>query len=277
MDIKLGLNIYIEEAENILINNLNENIKLTKKEYDKMTLFTMESENLRKEDFDNHVSDIILEVIIENYSLNNIRRTLYNYRDHLGEEERNLAYEVAKDKILDEDNYILEKEYIKEEIIQYVEEYPIIYLDGFVMFRLKNLSSFTELVIEQSIESLSLEKEHDNFMEVLKYLADSGNNGYETIRIVFEKDDYRLLDEDGVEIDKEYFKNIARKIDAGEITNEDILISTLLALSPEKVMVHIGEHDNKETLELIERIFENKVYYCYNCKNCIRKVGLKTR
>ena len=277
MSIKLGLNIYVEEAEDILVENLNSKIKLTRKQYEKMTLFTMESEELRREDFENIVSESILEIILRHYSLNNIRKRLYSYREYLGEEERNLAYNIAKKKILNESNYILQKEHIKEEIIQYIGEYPIIYLDGFVMFRLKNLNSFVETVIEQSIESLNLEREYDNFMDVLKYLADSGDIGYDTIRVVFEEDDYQLLDAEGVEIDKVYFENIAKKIDVKDISKEDLLISTLLALSPDKILIHMSEYNEKETLDLIETIFENKVYYCYNCNNCIRKVGLKTR
>lgn len=277
MDIKLGLNIYIEEAEEILVENLGSDIVFKKNKYDRMTLFTMSTDKMKKEDFYNHASDVVLKIILKYYFLDNIKKQIYGHNEHLTDEDKLAAYDIAKAKVLCEDNYILDKEYIREEIIQYIEEYPIIYLEGFLMFRLKNLNDFAEMVIEQSIENLKLEKEHANFLEVLKYLAGSGSVGYDSIRLIFEEDGYRLADEIGMDIDKEYFKAIARDIGNEDLRDEDLLISTLVALSPEKILIHIGDYNDEDIIATIEEIFENKVYYCYNCKNCIRKVGLRSK
>lgn len=276
MDVRLGLNIFIKESEEILIKNTNENIKITKKKYEKMTLFTIENKKYNQDDFYNDVSDRILNIIIENYSVKFLEEKIYNDKN-IDLEYREELYIKSKNTILEPENFILEKEYIREEIIRYMNEYPIIYLDGFILFRLKNLSNLINIAIDQTMENIIKEKEYENFMEVLEYIADSKDPDLETIRVRFTEDDYILMDDKFLEIDKEYFKRIAKKIDSKDINNEDLLISTLLALGPNKVLIEINEYNKKSTMELIERIFLNKVYYCYNCGECIRRVGLKKK
>lgn len=277
MDIKLGLNIFVDEAEEIFIQDKDDRIKVTKHKYKKMTLITVENRRYSREDFYNDMSDKILTLIIDNYSMDFLERKIYNKNLDISIEEKNMIYEISKNKILDKNSFILEKEYIKEEIINYIGEYPIIYLDGFILFRLKNLNDLTDLVLEQGMESLRLKKEYENFMEVLEYLADANNTDLDTIRVKFTEDSYILMDENFLELDKDYFKNIAEKIDSKGVSDEDLLVSTLLALGPKKVLIHINEYNKQATMDLIERIFVNKVYYCYNCDNCIKKVGLQIR
>ena len=53
---------------------------------------------------------------------------------------------------------------------------------------------------------------------------------------------------------------------------EDIIISGLITNSPKILKIHGKEYcNNKEFLETIAKVFENKVIYCENCELCKKK------
>ncbi len=277
MTIKLGIDVHMDLADKIFKDYIDESIGLSRDSFKNMTLFTFENKDLDPEDFKDRVSRAILEVVLRIYGLENIRKSLDMKNSHLGQEERDLAYSIAQEMLVDEDNLILEREYIQTEIVDYMESYPLIYLDGFVVFRLKNLNDIVESVVDLSIDSLNYNKDYDDFIEVLNYMSDQKSE-LKRISIVFNGDDYRLYDESSKEIARGYFYEIVEDLDLGPVEDGDILVGALLALSPERISIRLdGPKTEKtaETIGLIEEIFKNRIYYCFSESNCIRKVGNK--
>ena len=120
-----------------------------------------------------------------------------------------------------------EKKKIMKEVLSYLKDNCDFNLEGFVRFRLKEY--FVGLQ-EIKIPSVHI------------YERDDGS-----YKIVNEKDE--LLENNLIE---GYIKELMEE----EITYEDILISSLINLSPGKIIIHF---DDFELIETLKNIFKDKI------------------
>lgn len=273
MQLKLGIDNKAN-AYNFFKKNLHDSISMSVNNLSNMSLFTFKSELPEKEFFD-LLADLILELILQEYVLGNLSDYILNYMREINAESRDMLYSISQNNILDSSMFLEEKYRIKQAILDYMEEHPIIYLEGFVLFRLKNLSGFLENVIDKSIGELDFKKEYNEFLSVLRYVANQ-ESYYENIKLQFKGKEYILIDEDGNQIDLNRFKNIAKELGHKEVSQSDLVVSALLVLSPKRLSIQMFDIKNQEvmeTIKILEEIFENRIYYCYGCNNCLRKVG----
>lgn len=275
MFVKLGIDGKADKIIDSLQLEIEELIELKVEESGNMTIFTFYNRGLEEDAFYEKLSELILDVILDNYVLDNLDSYINTFFKNMDLETKSLVYKISEKNILSTTMFNSEKELIKDSIIDYVKESPFIYLEGFILFRLKNLSTLIEEVVDKSIGELDYKKEYDDFLTVLKYIADHQSID-ENIRLEFKNNSFILRDEDREEIDLEYFRNILEELGHKEISEGDLVVAALLALSPNRISIQMYDINNKEaeeTIKLIEEIFENKIYYCYGCNNCLRKVG----
>ncbi len=263
---KLIINLHFNNIDNILESYNDNNILISKIHNADKDIIEFETEIL-KDDFLNIVSSIILDIILNTFAIDKLKNKIKN-------KDKVELFEIGKSKILDFTKLIYEKENIKNEIYSFLQINERLYLDGFIKFKLKDLDGFINNIIDLYKEDAGKNSEHDNFIEAFNYIINRKKSDYELIRIEFTVDDYILMDEEFREIDKKYFSDISKEIFDDQISNEDLLISSLIGLSPDKIMIHINEYNNESAIKIIESIFNNKVYYCYNCGQCIRKLGI---
>ncbi len=82
-----------------------------------------------------------------------------------------------------------------------------IYIDGFIQFRIKEFELFIDMVIDRGgIDEFTLEKEYKEFIKILQYFVDVQESKYNLINIIFENNDYLLLDEGDNILDKDFFQ-----------------------------------------------------------------------
>ncbi|NLK43769.1 MAG: sporulation protein, partial [Tissierellia bacterium] len=55
----------------------------------------------------------------------------------------------------------------------------------------------------------------------------------------------------------------------------DLLVSSLIVLSPQKLIIHIDEGEEKELIDLISQVFKDKVEFCRACDICRSKPKIK--
>lgn len=59
-----------------------------------------------------------------------------------------------------------------------------------------------------------------------------------------------------------------------DISKADLLVSSLIVLSPEKLILHAEGDKEKELVNVISQIFKEKVQFCNGCDACKLQVKL---
>lgn len=159
---------------------------------------------------------------------------------------------------------------IMDKITRCLEENNEININGFLTFRSKELNGDLECIVDKVVEDYMVEKEYNEFIELLKYFVEIQETKVEEINIFIERSgDYYLRDEQGNDLVGNIQIDLPKvNFDSKENT-EELIISTMITNAPKKVIIHSAENcTNKELLQTISKVFVDKVYYCDDCATC---------
>lgn len=282
MNVKVGFNKEISISEEDIKEYFpNKKTKIIREDYDMGYIFNIEptkSKSLNKNELYPIASTMLLDIIINEYSENLIKKRTNTIWYDLNLKDRKEIIRISQAILLDEENYIMEKEHFKNEIEKYLMETSFILLDGFIRFRLKEFNLFIDIVIDKAIEEFTAEKEYKEFINILQYFVESQEPKYNLINIIFEDNDYKLLDGYGNIINKDFFNEIVSEIDNGNISKDDLLISSLIVIAPRKLIIHLSEeYKDEDVIKIIRNVFQDRVCFCLGCPQCSEKVDIKTK
>lgn len=158
--------------------------------------------------------------------------------------------------------------------VDYFKNNSHINLKGFITFRLQNYILELQELIEKAVEDFLMDKEYNEFIKLLKYFVDIQEAKIDTVHILLEEDNkYKLYNQHGNSINNDYLNMIASEMIDKDINYEDLLISSLITIAPNRVFIHkIAKADNEEVIRTISRVFLDKVTVCDNCEWCNVKV-----
>ncbi len=280
MNITIGLNKHMDKAMEIIRNYFSDKkIKIDNDIYNSRYFININMESKKVaayKNFYNNIAKAILDIILNIYAEDIINKNLYLYVDDLKVSEKKEVAKISKNILLDEENFLNEKKSIYMEIKDYLKNNSIVLVDGLIRFRLKKLDYLIDLAIERGIDEFTAEKEYKEFIKVLQYFVESQEPKYELIHLVFEEMNYKLLDDNGNIIDKDFFSEIITEIDDTNISKDDILISTLIVIAPEKMVLHLDDKfKDKDVVKVIISVFQDRVYICQGCEKCNREMKSK--
>ncbi|MFL0251688.1 putative sporulation protein YtxC [Clostridium neuense] len=177
-----------------------------------------------------------------------------------------LNYETINDSNI---SYINMVNSIVNKIIECIKENDEININGFTTFRMKNIEKDFCNIIDKIIENYMVEKEYDEFIKLLKYFVDIQDSKIDELNIYVDREGkYMLRDMDGNNIENKMIDELC-DVNVSGVNLDDVLISGLITLSPEKIIIHCRESfTNKEIIQTIMNVFENKVFFCDDCKMC---------
>ena len=228
-----------------------------------------------------YISNILYKIVLNEYKEKEMLGYLTeNYfflkQEEILEVEEEIMKVFLESKSLKFDNliYCLNKvNNIIEKIKSCLEENLEININGFIRFRMKELREDIEDIIDKVIESYMVEKEYKEFIKLLKYFVEIQESKIEEINIVISEDgNYSIIDRNKNDIFNEFMKELIEcKLDS-DVKMEDIIISGLITNSPKSIIIH-GKSNcvNKEFIDTIEKVFENKVIFCEGCILCVEK------
>jgi len=278
MTIQLSLNKGFNKAKEIIYGYFPEKkVKIEEVNYKLRYFFNIHLlKNRSIKDFYDRVSDLILELILNIYSEDIINKYILDNLKEFKSYERKEIGEISKRLLLDKENFVIEKQYIKNKIKSFIYEEPFIFIDGFVKFRLRDLDIFMSTVVDKGVKEFTAKKEYKEFVDVLKYFIDVQQPKYDVVNLVFTDNNYVLLDKKNNIIDKNYFEDIIFEIKPEEISQDDLLISTLIVLAPSSLIVHLDQqHKDADIVKVLTDVFEDRVYFCLGCEKCKKEVKIE--
>lgn len=278
MKIQIVLNKDIDKAREIIYDYFsNKKVRIEEIDYQLRYLFNITPvKKSSLKDFYNDVTKMILDLILNIYSKDIIYKQIGINFKNLKANEKMEVVEISKELLLDEDNFVVEKEYINSQIKKYIMDMPYISIDGFILFRLKGFNLFIDLVIDKGVEEYTAEKEYREFIKILQYFVESQETKYDLVNIVFQDESYELLDKENKRIDNNFFDEVIAELDSVSISEDDLLISSLIVLSPQNIVIHLDEKNSgRDVIKIVTDVFKDKVYFCLGCEKCKGKAKIK--
>lgn len=228
-----------------------------------------------------YISNVLYKIVIEQYK----EREMFDFltenyfflkQEEVIEVEEEIMKVLLGEESLKSDNliYCMNKmNSLIEKIKNCLEENSEININGFIRFRMKELREDIENIIDKVIESYMVEKEYREFVKLLKYFVDIQESKIDEVNIFIDEiGNYSIKDKNKRDIFNEFMKELVEcRIDS-DAKMEDIIISGLITNAPKKVIIH-GKKNclNKEFIDTIENVFEDKVNYCEGCSLCTEK------
>lgn len=227
---------------------------------------------------DLYMSNILYKVVIETFR----RQEIYEYitdtyfflkhEELLEVEESVMAVLSCKEGISDDTNvYCMNRvNSIIEKIKSCIEENREININGFIRFRMKELVTDIEMVIDKVVEKYMVEKEYKEFIKLLKYFVEIQDSKIEELNIIITPGGaYEIKDSYGNDIFKDFVSELSECKLGDTINIEDVIISGLITNAPRKVIIHKKEYcTNEEFLDTIVNVFGDRVIICNNCTLC---------
>ncbi|MBS4536285.1 putative sporulation protein YtxC [Clostridium sp. D2Q-14] len=271
-----------------LLNNrlktIKDSINIRNKSYingnETMIQYIIKDENIEKiteikRIIKDYIAEEITDIILNKYQYFIMKKQLSSKDIYFPENDIKKIYNKTS-KIINNGKYDGDLLYksskrpkILRSILNYLEDNNEINIEGFINFRLNFWVKLIENTVDKVIEDLIIEKELEEFINILKYFVDIQSPKIDTVNIIFMKNKkYLLYDKDMKIINNDFLKEIAKEMDENEMGYDDLLISSLITIAPENLILHIQDRGNDDIIKIICSIFNEKVEICYGCNIC---------
>ncbi|NLL82374.1 MAG: hypothetical protein GX231_08710 [Tissierellia bacterium] len=189
---------------------------------------------------------------------------LQDFIDSDIEEIENTVYDL----LLDEDYFIDDKKEIYDEMKAFISKNNTLIIEGYLRFRNKSFENLIDKIIEKVIMDIQMETEYEDFIEMLRYYLSLQMAKVDIVNVVINNDRFFLYDHKNRKIENEYVKSIIADYNLDDLSKADVLVSSLIVLAPNKVIVHIKNDNEKELMQILKKIFTDRLYFCYSCNLC---------
>lgn len=227
-------------------------------------------------DYKEILSDIISDIIIKVYSKSIIKKNIVSNYNEYNKAEKEEIMNMTLDFIKNDFQLSKEKKIIKDELNEYLNIYDEVFVDGFVNFRLKSFNRYINEIVNNSVEEFLAQKDYKEFIKILQYFVEIQESKMDLINVVVSDKEYKLYDSDNNIIDSDYFSEILNELVDEGIGKDDLLISSLITIAPQKIIIHISkENRDRDVIKVIENVFLEKVSFCSGCNLCKLQVPIK--
>lgn len=150
------------------------------------------------------------------------------------------------------------------ELFEYFLDNCLMDLEGFIRFHLTGYDEYLIAVLTTAAEDIINREEELACLNIFhKYLGEHFQSPGCYHLVLFKNGIYNILKE------RERYEIVSGGREQG---CEDILITQLMELAPEKIIVHLEEgRSNSVADKLLGEIFETRLSYCPGCKICRSK------
>lgn len=228
--------------------------------------------------FNIYMSNILYNVVISEFYKKDIQGFLTDTYFFLKYDEikeiKRLSLEALKSEGAILNEYMVyfrnRKNSIIQKIMDCIVENKEINIKGFITFRMKELLEDLESIIDKVVESYMVEKEYNEFINLLKYFVEIQDSKIDKVNILIQKDgSYKVQDDTGKDIMDILFRDLSDVKYNATVNIDDMLISGLITNAPKTVIIHGTENcANKEVIDTIKKVFENRAVICNECSMC---------
>ncbi|QOR35615.1 putative sporulation protein YtxC [Clostridium sp. 'deep sea'] len=169
---------------------------------------------------------------------------------------------------VNEKDNMLRRNRVLYALLEYFADNDTLILEGFINFRLRPYLEQLRKYTDNALQELLLSREKEEFTKLLQYFYQLQSNKVPCIHVVFQKDgQFKLYDKDENSLQKLWDAK-TQKLKSVGISMDDMLLSVLIKMAPSKLVIHNKGNVSKDLLELLNRIFKDRIVICNSCKLC---------
>ncbi|MEK6266173.1 MAG: putative sporulation protein YtxC [Clostridium sp.] len=228
--------------------------------------------------FNLHIANMLYKLVIKKFCKSGMGSFLAETYFFLGNDEIKQIEPKIIEALLSEGSitgpnivyYMNRKNIVIDKINKFIEENNEINVNGFLTFRTKQLRQDLECIVDKVVESYMVEKEYDEFVNLLKYFVEVQESKVNEVNIIIGKNgNYYLRDSEGNDLMGKMLMELPGVEFDSKENQEELIMSTIITSAPKKIIIHCVDHcKNKELIQTISKVFVNKVYYCDKCSAC---------
>ncbi|AZO95727.1 putative sporulation protein YtxC [Halocella sp. SP3-1] len=278
MGITISTLDFSNEIKDKLQQKLGQSLIFAEEESKGYTLFKIDFEQNKKINALEYIAGIIADIVIDSLEIKFITRIIRHKYQQFSGDERDKIQELTLNRLNEEGmrknklrpdemfNKLVRKQEVMKEIQKYFNKNQDINIEGFVRFRLKDYISDLNCAVEEAVDDYIIEKEYNEFIELLKYFVDLQEPRISMVHVLQKEDkSFQIYDKLGNKINNEYLEGYLSEMFDEDVEHEDLLISALINVAPVKIILHF---DDSETEETVKKIFGDRVEVCTGCQMC---------
>jgi len=160
------------------------------------------------------------------------------------------------------------KQKVADELEAYLQDNTQIHLTGFVTFRLQTYWNELRDAAEYAIDEFVMDKQYQEFISLLKYFVDLQEPKLPLVHLLHKSGhEFAVCDERLQPLEHKPVDRIVAEMVEYEMNVEDMVISTLVTISPKQIVIHTRQPE-LQIIRTIESIFGLRVSVCVGCGSC---------
>lgn len=160
------------------------------------------------------------------------------------------------------------KTLVQEALREYLQSSSQLHLEGFVWFRLKAYEDKLREIVDYAVDEFLLDKQYEEFIGLLQYFVYFQEPLTPLVHLMHKQEsEFAILNEQFTPIRVPASGGVIARIADQEMQMEDVIVSTLISLSPDRILIHTQEPD-AQVITTISRIFGERVEICLLCPHC---------
>lgn len=162
------------------------------------------------------------------------------------------------------------KNRIARRIFDHLHQTDLLVIDGFINFCLRDYLTEIKFAVELASEEIKNEKEYNEFIKLLRYFVDSqAPRILEVNLMVNDAGLFYMWDGEGNYIEDKYIDYYVDDIVVNNVNLDDILVSILITIAPRRVVLHgPGKVPDNQSLQVIKKVFRDRIFTCGGCERC---------
>ncbi|MNI02985.1 YtxC-like family protein [compost metagenome] len=163
---------------------------------------------------------------------------------------------------------------IADQVHEHMQENSLLILDGFLRFRIQEYVEELREIVEYAMDEYLMDKQYQEFISLLKYFVYIQEAKIPTAHLIHKGGHEFIIMDDQLEpIDTNAIdSSLKLEVLDKDINFEDMIVSTLISVSPANIYIHTREPD-MPIIHTIVQIFEDRTTICPYCRMCQAYLG----
>ncbi|WP_028777471.1 putative sporulation protein YtxC [Shimazuella kribbensis] len=163
--------------------------------------------------------------------------------------------------------YNKRSERLAKPIFHFLRESKLLAVDGYVCFRLEHYRIALAKCVHDAVDQFLLDQEYQDFISLLKYFVSVQGSKMDMVHIMHRGvKEFELVDEQGKALQLNDGGTL-QEIVEHSFSHEDLIVSTLLTIAPEKIVLH-SKFAEENIIRTLTQIFESRLVKCKGCNAC---------
>ncbi|WP_054955919.1 putative sporulation protein YtxC [Paenibacillus dakarensis] len=175
---------------------------------------------------------------------------------------------LAKDDDLPDGYSQQRRQKLKDSIYASLYDSPDLNLNGYMTFRMGAYMQELREMAEYAVDEFMLDQQYEEFVSLLKYFVYFQEPLMPLVHVIHKgNEEFLLLDGNLKPIEKARNDGLVMERLDQEMEMEDMVVSTLISVSPARMIIHTRE-PHLPVIGTLAHIFDNRAEICCSCPEC---------